>query len=228
MGAERTLGDDLAQRSIVTRKQFDESRSLPLQYGTSWAVWGSDVGDMSVFDDVESVVPRLRRDVVLIGVNPGAQKDQRAPQAFQNFHLTSNDAKLRNAVVGTDLEGALLTDLVKDFATAHASELLAEVRAGRIRLDEKVTEGFRAEQEALGLNEDTLYVPVGKAARLLWDELVRKGAIPESQKVFHKLYGGGPKLEREPIAVENLPHYSGAVDLRKAVSTLLAQPALGA
>lgn len=50
--------------------------------------------------------------------------------------------------------------------------------------------------------------------------------IPEEQRVFHRRYGNGPLLTREPIKVENLVHYSAAVNMDKAIAALLAQPSL--
>ena len=91
-------------------------------------------------------------------------------------------------------------------------------------MDTYVISGFQAEQKALGLSLETLYIPMGGTPRTLWDLLVDQGAIPAEQRVFHRVYGGEPLFNGKPV--ENLRHYSGAVNMVAAVQALLAQPSL--
>ncbi len=189
-------------------------------------MWGATTGDLSVFDDADALVPRLRKDVVLIGANFGLGKDGDDFKAFQNFHspTSGGDTKLRNGVRGTVLEGAFLTDLVKDYPTKYANGLATEIRSGALDTERYVRSGFEAEQEALGLSPDTLYVPVGASTRTLWDLLVKRGVIPAEQRVFHRHFGAGPLFARKPVAY--LRHYSGSVNMVAAVEALLAQVAM--
>lgn len=143
---------------------------------------------------------------------------------FQNFHArtSSGDTKLRKALKGTALEGAFLTDLVKDYGTKYADGLKAKIRAGALDIEHHVRAGFTAEQEVLGLGPETLYIPFGGRTRELWDLLVDRGAIPAAQRVFHAEYRSGPLFQGR--AVHNLARYSGAVNMTQAVGALLAQP----
>lgn len=79
-------------------------------------------------------------------------------------------------------------------------------------------------RKALGLSLETLYIPMGGTTRALWDLLVNQGLIPAEQRVFHRGFRGGPHFNGKPV--ENLRHYSGAVNMVDAVQALLAQPSL--
>lgn len=106
--------------------------------------------------DADTLLPRLRKDIVLIGANFGLGKDGDDFASFQNFHspTSGGDTKLRNGVRGTVLEGAFLTDLVKDYPTKYAGGLAKEIRSGALDTDRDVRSGFEAEQEALGRDLD--------------------------------------------------------------------------
>ena len=221
-----SLGDHLSAPVAVSVAEYEASRRLDSRQGASWAVWGTTTGDLSIFDDAERVVPRLRKDVVLIGANFGLDKgDAGGFRPFQNFHSAKSggDTKLRNGVTGTVLEGAFLTDLVKDYPTKYANGLAQEIRTGSLDTERHVRSGFKAEQEALGLDVDTLYIPVGATTRALWDLLVTRGVIPAEQRVFHRRFGAGPLFAGKPVT--NLRHYSGSVNMVAAVEALLAQVA---
>ena len=221
-----TLGEHLSTPVAVSVAEYEASRRLDSRQCASWAVWGTTTGDLSIFDDAERIVPRLRKDVVLIGANFGLDKgDAGGFRPFQNFHSAKSggDTKLRNGVTGTVLEGAFLTDLVKDYPTKYANGLAQKIRSGSLDTDRHVRSGFEAEQEALGLDVDTLYVPVGASTRTLWDLLVKRGVIPAEQRVFHRNFGAGPLFAGKPVT--NLRHYSGSVNMVAAVEALLAQVA---
>lgn len=213
----------------VSEDEFEASKALPARYGASWAIWGEATDDLSVFD---AFPPNLRKDVVLIGANPGTGGDGGDFTPFKNFHAKKSrgDSKLKNALRGTPLEGAFLTDLVKNYSSKYATGLKHAIRTGELDAQKYVAEGFRAEQEAVGLNEQTLYIPMGAKTRELWDFLVAQKVIPETQRVFHRAYGNGPGLDRGPMKpsskVENLVHYSASVNMAGAIKALLAQPRL--
>lgn len=206
--------------------EYEASKALDSRQGASWAIWGATTGDLSIFEDSAAAAPLLRKDVVLIGANFGLGGDAGAFKPFQNFHARTSggDTKLRKALTGTALEGAFLTDLVMDYGTKYADRLGAEIRAGALDIEKHVVAGFRAEQEALGLGPETLYIPIGGRTRELWDLLVDRGAIPAAQRVFHGEYGNGPLFRGR--AVHNLTHYSAAVNMTQAVGATLAQPSV--
>lgn len=226
MPAPITLAEHLSTPVAVTTAEYEASRRLKPRQGASWAVWGETTGDLSVFDDADALVPRLRKDVVLIGANFGLGNDSDDFASFQNFHspTSGGDTKLRNGVRGTVLEGAFLTDLVKDYPTKYANGLAGEIRSGALDTDRYVRSGFEAEQVALGLNADTLYIPMGGTTRELWDLLVKRGVIPAEQRVFHRHFGAGPLFDEKPVVY--LRHYSGSVNMVAAVQALLAQVAI--
>lgn len=227
MEQKQTLRDHLtAVRTGVSAAEFEASRALDPRQGSSWAIWGETTGDLSVFENSVTIAPHLRKDVVLIAANFGLSDDEGRFSSFQNFHARKHrgDTKLRKALTGTVLEGAFLTDIVKDHGTKYATRLGAEIRAGIIDTHTHVVSGFEAEQRALGLGPSTLYIPVGARTRELWDLLVRRGEIPATQRVFHREYGNGPQFTGKPV--RNLAHYSAAVNMVDAVESLLAQPAL--
>lgn len=224
-----TLNDHLiVNRSGVSVAEFEASKELGPSEGVggaaSWAVWGEETGDLTIFEDSAAITPLLRKDVVLVGANFGLAGDPGEFPTFKNFHgeKLGPDTKLRKALTGTALEGAFLTDIVKDYPTKDASGLAAEIKSGKLDIGRHVLSGFKAEQEALGLSLDTLYIPMGNTTRELWDLLVDRGVIPAEQRVFHRLYGGESLFMGKPV--RNLRHYSGAVNMAEAVRALLAQP----
>lgn len=227
METKPTLRDQLASTRVsVSVTEFQAAAALDPRQGASWALWGATTGDLSVFNDSTVAAPRLRKDVVLIGANFGLGGDAGAFKTFQNFHASNSggDTKLRKALTGTVLEGAFLTDIVKDYATKYANGLAAEIKTGRLDVDRYVAAGFKAEQEALDIGPDALYIPVGGRTRELWDLLVELGVIPAEQRVFHREYGGGPLFNGKPVL--NLNHYSAAVNMDEAVEALLSQHSL--
>ncbi|MCH1883962.1 hypothetical protein [Agrococcus sp. ARC_14] len=217
-----TLQDHLAEsRVAVTSRDFELSKSLGT--AASWAVWGSEVGDMSVFDDAALITPQLRKDVVLIGANFGMIRDDEVIQRFKNFHAgrSGGDAKLRRGIEGTPLEGAFLTDLLKDYPTPDTQGLKKAILSGEIDIRKHVVEGFAEEQAALGLDTNTLYIPLGRTTQELWELLVALGHIRADQRVFHRIGNGGPTYNN--AVVQNLRHYASAVNMSKAVAALLEQ-----
>jgi hypothetical protein len=124
MEIEETLnGGDVA----ITREQFEKVRS-ELGEHTSWAVWSSvgekpksNVGDLSIFNDEEKLTATLQKlnpNVVLAGLNgsTGDESSSSNVESFANFHSSwsrATDYKIRFATVGTALEGAFMTDIIK-------------------------------------------------------------------------------------------------------------------
>lgn len=226
MQQESSLNEALtSSHAGVSVTEYEASRALDPRQGASWAIWGTTTDDLSIFDDGAAVSPRLRKDVVLIGANFGLGGDVGDFKPFQNFHARTSggDTKLRNGITGTALQGAFLTDLVKDYPTKYADRLAAEIKAGILDPEEFIVAGFRAEQAALGLGPETLYIPMGRRTRELWDLLVHISVIPREQRVFHREYTNGSHLSS--TGVLNLSHYSGAVNMVRAVEALLAQRA---
>lgn len=224
MQSLQTLGEKLIHhRAPVTASQYEAARALDPRQGASWAVWGATTGDLALFDDVATIVPRLRNDVVLIAANFGLGGDTGEFAPFRNFHASSSggDSKLRRGITGTPLEGAFLTDIVKDFPTKYADGLARGITEGAIDVDNHIRRGFDQERDALGLTDETLYIPIGGNSRSIWDLLVRMGVLPRGQRVLHREYS--PATSKRGTPVLELPHYSNAVNMTAAVQSLLAR-----
>lgn len=217
------LRDTLAASfSPVTRNEFSASRTVGS--AASWAVWGDKTGDLSLFDDTDALLPRLRKDVVVIAATfaPGGTLTNSPP--FRNFHAhrSAADGRLRSGLTGSPLEGAFLTNIVKDFPTMYANGLQQDIRYGDLDVERHIVEPFFAEQRALNLGPDTLYIPVGIHARELWDFLVERGDLPDDQRVFHRMVAPGGPRHRGHL-VRELRNFSGPVNMPEAVELLLSQ-----
>lgn len=112
----------------ITRQQFEKIRD-ELGAHTSWAVWSpvgekpkSNVGDLSIFYDenkVSSILEKLNPNIILAGLNAasGDAGELTDVKPFANFHSgysRATDYKIRFATAGTALEGAFMTDVIKD------------------------------------------------------------------------------------------------------------------
>jgi hypothetical protein len=145
VGIMPSLRDHLAaSRVLVTPGEYAASAALDSRQRASWALWGATTGDLSLFQDSRSIAPRLRKDVVLIGANFGLGGEAEDFKPFQNFHASTSggDTKFRRGLTGTVLEGAFLTDLVKDYPTKYANGLKAEIKTGRLDTNRYVATGF--------------------------------------------------------------------------------------
>lgn len=104
----------------------------------SWAVWEdrgatatSTVSDLSIFHQPElaHTLQVLRIDIAFVGLNVS-----RAPGncPLSNFHVkkpTGTDYKLRDALFGTQLWGAYMTDFIKDFPEPKSSAVMRFLRS---------------------------------------------------------------------------------------------------
>lgn len=198
-----------SNRQPVSPSEFAETKLLPPYNGSSWAVWGENTHDLSIFEDAEEIASRLRKDVVLVGANFGGGEDNDVStmKPFQNFHTKGHrpDGKLRNAVTGTALEGAFMTDLVKNYPTKNASSLARDIVDPSFDFEKHIVAPFRAEQNALGLNEDTLYILMGGNTLKIWNVLVERGVFSSQQRFT------------------TMKHYAAAVNLVDEVNNLLKQ-----
>lgn len=128
----------------ISKEQFETIRR-EIGAHTSWAIWSpqgekpkSNVGDLSIFNDedkLEDTLKKLNPNIVLAGLN-GSSGDSSADIGvvpFANFHSgwsRATDYKIRFATVGTALEGAFMTDVIK-----HHYETDSNLVAARLRDD---------------------------------------------------------------------------------------------
>lgn len=140
----------------ISRDQFEMVRR-ELSGHTSWAIWApvgekpkSNVGDLSMFSDeslLKDTLSRLNPNIVLAGLN-GATGDTEVnhlAEPFANFHSSwsrAQDYKIRFATVGTALEGAFMTDVIKHHYETDSAIVLKELRKNPDYEQKKVEEFF--------------------------------------------------------------------------------------
>lgn len=119
-----------------------------------WAPAGdkpkSNVGDLSIFNSEEkisAILPKLKPDIVLAGLN-GANGDGAIDENvrdFSNFHShwhRATDYKVRHALAGTPLEGAFMTDVIKNHFETDSNVVARHLREDPAYEREKVEEFF--------------------------------------------------------------------------------------
>lgn len=149
----------------ISQNLFEELRDTVGKHA-SWAIWSpagekpkSNVGDLSVFSDpmkLRQTLEKLNPSIVLAGLN--ASEDFNAgdfePRPFSNFHSDSSlaqDFKIRYATVGTALEGAYMTDVLKDYIEKK-SDVVGRELANDRTLEQQKVEGFFKEIIVLSPN----------------------------------------------------------------------------
>ena len=142
---------------VISRTQLETVRK-EIGGHTSWAVWSpvgakpkSNVGDLSIFNDEEKLATTLKKlnpDIVLAGLN-GSTGDTAATIGaipFGNFHSgwsRAQDYKIRFATIGTALEGAFMTDVIKHHYETDSNVVGRDLRANPDYERLKVEEFFK-------------------------------------------------------------------------------------
>jgi hypothetical protein len=119
----------------ITREQFEKIREK-LGEHTSWALWTpqgvkakSNVGDLSIFNDEDKIpktLNKLNPNIILAGLNAanGEGEETTDIKSFANFHSSyaaATDYKIRYATAGTALEGAFMTDVIKNHVETNSN-----------------------------------------------------------------------------------------------------------
>ncbi|MGP5254542.1 hypothetical protein [Glutamicibacter ardleyensis] len=160
-------------------------KSRDSEHGT-WAVWGDPSGSLPISGDNlhfpaddESLLDVLHIDVVVVALNRGSKREIDGPP---NFHTSvkSNDHLLGEALRGTPVWGAYMTDLVKDIFDPDATKAIPKSSDFDALLEEV---------RGLGATNPTFLV-LGKQAHQLIQQLAAE--------------------RKYPGKVILLPHYSGA------------------
>jgi len=186
---------------MVSREKFEEIKE---KYGfwSSWALWAdveeapkSNVGDLSIFEGDE-FLSRLNAEFVLVGLNI-ARADIEKPLA--NFHSSlsrAQDYKIRYAVKDTQLWGAYMTDVIKDFNEVDSGKLVTYLKKNKqFELDN--IEVFRKEIQDLGA-ENPILVALGDAT---YDILVRNVAEFKVLKMKHYSHYMSKEKYREEVLI---------------------------
>lgn len=210
-----TLTEHLSQTkstSGVSEAAYDAFLSGPVSKWASWAIWGDKVDDLSVFDIAGRPWERLRSDVLILGGNTGLVGDGEMKRCG-NFHTAghSPDGKLRNSLRGTPLEGAFLSDVVKDYPTKDSGPLKRDIKNGAFDIRAHVVDPLLDELELLGSPDEVIVLLLGKETVNVWDAVMSHDAVPQS-------------LLSRLTVVTGLPHHSKAGALAQPVQDLLASP----
>ncbi len=154
---------------MITIETFQSIRE---SYGhcASWAVWAdvgnspkSGIGDLSVLNPARNptLLDILHTEVVFLGLNIS----RRIEKPFGNFHDVrpmGMDFKLRYALQNTQLWGAYMTDIIKDFEEKASGKLMQYLRSNpgfeKMNLD-----SLKSELNLLGCKSPTL-IAIGKDA----------------------------------------------------------------
>ena len=141
----------------ITRQEFEKIR-VELGAHTSWAIWSpqgerakSNIGDLSIFNDedkITNILQKLNPNIILAGLN-AASGDGEEPmdiKSFANFHSSyarATDYKIRFATSGTALEGAFMTDVIKNHVETKSEIVNKSLKSSPEYESLKVEEFFR-------------------------------------------------------------------------------------
>ena len=97
---------------MISKRKYEE---IIQNYGytSSFAIWGKDVGDLSVFCSKNKPWERINDKYVIVAMNPAKPITER----LRNFHclITDDgkhkDSRLMKSITGTPLEGSFMTDM---------------------------------------------------------------------------------------------------------------------
>ena len=131
-----------------TSKGFDDL--------VGWAIWEKDINNVSMFDEEElkETIPRLKDNIVIMGLNASTMKDESKVKKWGGFHYQERDSWLRELVERNSekLEGAYMTDVFK-IRESNAKEVKKEVKN-----DKKRSEEFDLLEEELNKLGDNLTI----------------------------------------------------------------------
>ena len=166
-----------------------EYNELKEKYGScsSWAIWNeNDPKDTSVID---KNIAQLNTNYVFVGLN--ISRDLKKP-LWSNFHGGKHDRKLMYACNRTKLRGCYITDLFKDIPTTKECCLKALVGWDPNILKKNI-KSFGEEMKDIGVNEDTVFIVLGNAAKEYFIKYFQDGH--KKEPVYHCHYSSRVKDE---------------------------------
>ncbi len=209
----QTVAEYLAETKAsgaVSEEVFRAYANSDVSSYSSWAIWGKTTSDLTVFDVENEPWERLRSDVFIMGGNTG-KLDKGKLTRFQNFHAEghSPDGRLRTAVTGTLLEGAFLSDVVKDYPTADSGPLLKAIGAGDVDITKHVVGPLQEELRLLNSPEKLVLVLLGGTTVDVWDAVSPHLPADVTQRL---------------TVLKGMRHHSANGTPRTSLETLLAAP----
>ena len=150
---------------MITLDKFEFIKSK-YYYCSSWTVWAeqgespkSNIGDLSVLDPKmnTTLLSKLNPNIVLVGLNISSTSGG-SVEPFRNFHSSNPrhmDYKIRYATQNTNLWGAYMTDIIKNFPERVSVNVSKYLRDNREVETENVS-FFRNELHTIGAINPTL------------------------------------------------------------------------
>jgi len=179
---------------------LERYKAVREKYGlhSSWAIWSdptdtvkSNMEDISFFDE-DSIVEQLNPNNILVGLNISGY----IPKSFENFHGRGGGAyKIRYATKGTDLWGAYLTDIIKDYPERMATNVRKYLRENK-EIVEKNILSFEQEIKDIGAVNPKIYAFGNDAYSILDEHLGSKFYI---RKLEHYSHYTGKEKYRELV-----------------------------
>ncbi|PYY64420.1 hypothetical protein DEJ30_08115 [Curtobacterium sp. MCPF17_003] len=169
----QTVGERLAETKAtgaVSEEVFRAYAASDVSNYSSWGIWGKTTSDLSVFYMENKPWERLRSDVFFMGGNTGKLGPEGLGK-FQNFHAKGHggDGSLRNALTGGLVEGAYLTDIVKDYPTTDSGPLLKAIAAGDVDVHKHVVEPLEEELRLVNSPEQVTIILLGGSTVNVWN-----------------------------------------------------------
>ena len=155
---------------MINKQKFDfikEKHGLH----ASWAVWvnegdtpTSNMGDLSIFEKDE-ILLKLNPNIILVGLNLSVSGVVLNP--FQNFHGSGGGAyKIRYGLKDTDLWGAYMTDIIKDFPERESSNVMSYLSNNPSVVDKNIV-SFKEELKDIGASNPIIIGFGNHAFRIL-------------------------------------------------------------
>lgn len=146
--------------------------NLKRKYGrvASWAIWSnshdSDTSDISMFngDKLFDSLKIMHSRFIFVALNISGPIDESKP--FGNFHGGKRDFMLRDAIKGTELEGAYMTDIIKFYPDKNAPSVTSYFKKNPQELDYHF-KFFLDEINAVGASKHSVLVALGNDAYTL-------------------------------------------------------------
>ena len=144
---------------------LDKLSLIKSKYGgvASWAIWADsgsgDTSDVSIFDlrSDNVALRKLHTKYVLVALNISGQ----IKIPFGNFHGGPRDFMLRDALNGTPLEGAYLTDLLKNYEDKNSAAVVRHFKKNTHEFNLQIAD-FLEELIDVGANQRTTLIALGE------------------------------------------------------------------
>lgn len=171
--------------------KLERFKYLETKYGSwgSWAVWGDDVSDLSLFYSNE-VLGDLHAKTIIVGLNMSKPLENKV---WANFHLKrrgGHDRKLKDMFNHhPKVRGAYMTDLIKQ--QAEDSKEIIKILESPDVLNHK--NFFFQEMADIGATQNTVFILLGEEVRKIF-ALFTDGQFPKVIPFRHHSARGSDQM----------------------------------